>query len=316
MLKTLPLLSAALAILLLPWTVSAEDKKDGPPRRGPAAMFDKLDENDDGTISKDEISEKAPDRLKEMLKKSDADGDGKVTREEFRAATKERMEAMKKRVEQRRKDGPARRKPGAARRGRHPGPPKGGFKGRRPGRPGMRPQGPPRVPSMPKAEEIFKKFDKNGDGQLSKEEFVAGAKKVQERMKHMLHHRRPPHHARRAYRGAPHRGAPHHGAPHRGRHPRGPAAERKPSKDKAIAKKIIERIKEADKDDDGKISKEEAPDRLKKHFDKVDKNDDGYVDKAEVRGMLRHRKQAQRRGGPDKSSRGPKKDKKENKEKN
>lgn len=299
MFRTLPLLSAALAILLLPWTVSAEDKKDGPPRRGPAAMFDKLDENDDGAISKDEISEKAPDRLKEILKKSDADGDGKVTRKEFRAATKERMEAMKKRVEQMRKDGPARRKPSAARRGRHPGPRKGDFKGRRPGRSSMQPPGPPRVPSMPKAEEIFKKFDKNGDGQLSKEEFVAGAKKIQERMKHMLHHRRPPHHARRAYRGAP----------HCGRHACGPTAKRKPSKGKAIAKKIIGRIKEADKDGDGKISKEEAPDRLKKHFDKVDKNDDGYVDKAEVRGMLRHRKQASRRGGPEKSSRGPKKEK-------
>ncbi len=41
-----------------------------------------------------------------------------------------------------------------------------------------------------------------------------------------------------------------------------------------------------DKDEDGKISKEEAPDRLKDRFDEVDKNSDGFLDKEEQAAMF------------------------------
>jgi Ca2+-binding EF-hand superfamily protein len=41
-----------------------------------------------------------------------------------------------------------------------------------------------------------------------------------------------------------------------------------------------------DKDEDGKISKEEAPDRLKDRFDEVDKNSDGFIDKEEQTAMF------------------------------
>lgn len=38
----------------------------------------------------------------------------------------------------------------------------------------------------------------------------------------------------------------------------------------------------ADSDNDGKISKEEAPDRLKQNFERVDTNSDGFVDREEL----------------------------------
>ena len=40
-------------------------------------------------------------------------------------------------------------------------------------------------------------------------------------------------------------------------------------------------LKQIDRDGDGKISKEEAPERLKERFDTVDTNKDGVLDKAE-----------------------------------
>jgi collagen type III alpha len=56
-----------------------------------------------------------------------------------------------------------------------------------------------------------------------------------------------------------------------------------------------------DKNGDGKISKEEAPERLKERFDFMDGNGDGFIDKDELEKM------AQRfrgRGGPSGRGRG------------
>ena len=47
------------------------------------------------------------------------------------------------------------------------------------------------------------------------------------------------------------------------------------------------RIKAADANNDGKISKDEAPALIKDRFDRIDSNSDGFVDDAEVREMLR-----------------------------
>ena len=42
-----------------------------------------------------------------------------------------------------------------------------------------------------------------------------------------------------------------------------------------------------DKDGDGKISKEEAPERMKERFDRIDQNGDGFIDAKEQEALLR-----------------------------
>lgn len=49
---------------------------------------------------------------------------------------------------------------------------------------------------------------------------------------------------------------------------------------------FLRRLKEADADHNGKISREEAPERLKANFERLDTNGDGQLDEQEVRAML------------------------------
>ena len=67
---------------------------------------------------------------------------------------------------------------------------------------------------------------------------------------------------------------------------------------------IVQKIKAADKNKDGKISKDEAPEKMKEHFDKIDKNSDGVADREEIGQMIRHiaMKAHRGHGGP---GRGP-----------
>ncbi len=51
----------------------------GKGKRAPGALFDRLDSNKDGRVSKEE----APDRLWERISKADADGDGSISKEEI-----------------------------------------------------------------------------------------------------------------------------------------------------------------------------------------------------------------------------------------
>ena len=51
-----------------------------------------------------------------------------------------------------------------------------------------------------------------------------------------------------------------------------------------------------DADGDGRISLEEAPDRLKERFGSMDANDDGFVDEEEMK-RLRERMRGGRRPG-------------------
>jgi hypothetical protein len=55
---------------------------------------------------------------------------------------------------------------------------------------------------------------------------------------------------------------------------------------------MVERIMSFDKDDDGKLTGDEIPERMKRMVSRIDTNDDKVIDRAEVEQMLR------RRGGP------------------
>ena len=69
-------------------------------------------------------------------------------------------------------------------------------------------------------------------------------------------------------------------------------------------REMVQRIlNEADKDKDGRISRDEAPDNLKEQFDTIDKNHDGYIDKDELTQLMSQRRGPGGPGGPQQGDR-------------
>jgi len=62
-----------------------------------------------------------------------------------------------------------------------------------------------------------------------------------------------------------------------------------------VMKHVLEygkRLQEADKNEDGKLSKDEAPERMKEHFDRIDANGDGQLCQKELQAaFLAHMKE-------------------------
>jgi len=141
----------ALALAAAPAVFAGDDdpkgkpKQEGKGKRDPAAMFDRLDKNGDGKISKDEL-EAAPERIREMIARADANHDGVITKEEFLAAGPGRFGKGKK--------GEGKGEPPKGEPGKGPPPGEGGKKDR----------------GMPDPARIMKRLDKNGDGKISKDE--------------------------------------------------------------------------------------------------------------------------------------------------
>jgi Ca2+-binding EF-hand superfamily protein len=142
---------------------------------------------------------------------------------------------------------------------------------------------------------IFKRLDKNQDGQLSFEEFSQG-------MKHWLQSFLPgrgPRWARPAGFAEGRRFGP----------PPFSAMANYPGPQTGIDReRIIERFKTLDKNQDGKLSKDEAPPRIQKNFARVDVNKDGFIVPRELyRALttLRQQREAQQppRKEADKASR-------------
>jgi collagen type III alpha len=221
------------------------------------AIFERFDANGDGKLSKEE----APERMREFFGRIDQDGDGHATLPEFEKATAALSAVMQGRA----------------------GPPPAG--GERPNdRPGDRPESgrppegrpgegaPPLIRALDtdadgeiSAEEIaaaaksLAKLDRNGDGKLTREEI--GPPPGMMRLGEGRTEGRP---------GARPGGPPNAGAPNAG----------------PFAEQFLSRLKEADTNGDKQLSREEAPERLKERFDQIDRNGDGQLDQAELKTMV------------------------------
>ena len=137
--KALPCVLTALAVVVLPQALAAQEAKR-PGRPGPEMLFKRLDANQDGAISADEVPDGVPEPIKQALIRADQNKDKRVTAEEFKEAVK-----------------------------RHHG---GSPHGRSPQRPGVPQAGPPKgfTPGI-----LFQRLDANKDGAVSAAEVPDGA---------------------------------------------------------------------------------------------------------------------------------------------
>jgi Ca2+-binding EF-hand superfamily protein len=315
--KTWAVVLAALPFALLATLGSAQEPKAKPGPGNPEVMFQRLDKNQDGKITADEVPETAPDFVKEMLKRSDKNQDKVITKEEYKAGFPHFQLGAK--------PGPAGGSPPgfpggpAGWQGFPPRPFAGGPQFHRPQpsaggspqpfafggpQPPFRPQAQGQQPPIPDSKAVFERLDTDKDQKLSLDEFIVGMKAFHARMRGSgrrpmagppgfgpMHGRPPvgpahgmgPRGPRSAGPGAAHRpwppmaGRPGFGRPGFGRPGFGPMHGRPPN-----AGMLMARLKAADKDHDGKLSKSEAPPMLQKHFDRIDGNKDGQLDRAEL----------------------------------
>lgn len=199
-------------------------------------MFDRMDANSDGKLTKDEIPEERRGMFDRVAQGAGATGDS-LTKEQFVKG----MTAMAQNTA-RPNPGQPEGRPGA-----------GGFV---PGGPVLRAldadgDGEISASEIADATKALAKLDRNGDGKLTRDEI-----------------------------------GPPPGAP--GGRPEGARPDANPAGRPAAAggEEFLKRLLEADKNGDKKISKEEAPDRLKENFDRADRNGDGQLDEAELKEMV------------------------------
>ncbi|QGJ69470.1 Hypothetical protein PBC10988_11520 [Planctomycetales bacterium 10988] len=250
-------------------------------RGGMERMFQAMDSNGDGKVTLDEVPEERRDRLEAMMERLDQNADGALSMDEFASM----MQG-----------------PGGERgqRGERPdGPPRGDRERRDFERPGPPQGGPGGGMSMIAA------FDHNRDGEITKqeiEETIARLKRMDRNNDDVIDRSEMPEMGmvgdfrRDGERGEMRRpGGPDGergemrrpgGGPEGFRGRGGPGGPGGPGGD--FQAQMLERIFAGDTNGDKKLTREEAPERMRERFDEVDTNSDGFVDEAEVQQMFQN----------------------------
>lgn len=235
----------------------------------------KMDANGDGKIEQTEVPEEFRGRFESILDRLDSDGDDVLSKDEIVAGDRAIAERFGDRPG--RPDGP----PGGP-----DGPPGGpDGKGRPDGPPGG-PDGKARPGRGPGAMlEKLKEADANGDGKIELSEVPDQFKEGFERILDQLDNDGDDALSQDEIKGAKEMAQRMRGGP-----PGGPGG---PPRDPAA---MWQRLQQADKDGDGKLSKDEAPPPLQDRFAQLDANGDGYIEQEEMKQAgERMRKQMQKR---------------------
>lgn len=266
--------------------------RDGERPQGPRPeqLFDRFDQDQDGSVSVEEVPDRAKPMIERLLKANEQEATASLTKADF-------VKLMKN---FRPEGGP--RPEGAP--GRGPRPEGGPGEGRRPD--GRGPGGFGGPPPMPK---FFKDLDADEDGRLSKEELAklndkfAELDENEDGLLDMRELMGPPPEGRFAG-GQFNRGRGF--GPPQGRGPQvrpetpqgNPAAKLSP-KGGPSPEKMLKRF---DKNSDGTLSQDEVNENLKKKFSKIDTNGDGAIDQDELAKMLEKRAKKQEGKKPTKET--------------
>ncbi|HWA97034.1 MAG TPA: EF-hand domain-containing protein [Pirellulales bacterium] len=223
---------------------AASTKDDRQPRRPegagggdgpqPDEIFRRGDANGDGKLERDEVPEERREMFDRMVEHVDANGDKALSLEEFRKGiAMARGGAAPSGQSERRPEGAG-----------SPGTPDGLFAVLDKNHDGKLSS-----EELYSAAETLKRLDKDGDGSVSRQEALTAGRK--------------------------------------GDMPGRPTtASGRPGEGGQFAEMMLARFKQADANNDGKLTKDEAPDRMRENFDRIDQNGDGFIDADEMKQVI------------------------------
>lgn len=249
--------------------------------------FDRFDANNDGVLDEDELARIGrrldgapgapgagnrpdPQQLIAMFDRADANKDGKLTRDEIPEDRRAQFARFMERAGVDSIDKEQFARFAAMLQG-----------GGRPGEPG-RPESSPRGGYRPP---VFVALDADNDGELSASEIEASSKallKLDRNSDGKLSREE-------LFPGSP--DGPPRDRPGEGRPGDRPGEGRPGLGGRFNPEDFQARLKEADANGDGKLSKDEAPPMLKERFDQIDANSDGVLDETELRQMMQRFRQ-------------------------